>query len=119
MTDPVLTTSGAVLLKAGKNVSNDVSGATVVQFINDAEGYVNAVSGVQWTEIIGTVNSGGVFLLNQIVSSLAAIDAVAYDPSGYTSRVEAEDIINVLAYKAELGINQLREGGTTKFLKTA
>lgn len=36
------------------------------------------------------------FLLNDICSSFVAIEAISYDMSGYTSRIEAEDMINIL-----------------------
>jgi len=96
--------SGAVLAKAGVNVSsNTISGAFLAggelyidNYINQAECYINNISRKNWIDIYSTLNVDVKLILEEACSNLAAIYAIQYDMSGYTSRVEAEDMINVL-----------------------
>ena len=113
---PIMTTSGAVLIKAGKNVSNDVSGATVVQFINEAESLVNNLSRVNYSNTYTSLDADLRSTLDEVVSSLAAISSIIYDMSGYTSRYEAETMLDVLRDAALRGLSLLRDKQHTDFL---
>jgi hypothetical protein len=55
-------------------------------------------------------------LLTDCAANLAAIYVITYDMSGYTSRTEAEDIINVLRDAALRQIALLREKKDQDFL---
>ncbi len=55
-------------------------------------------------------------LLTEVASNLAAIYAVMYDMSGYSSRIEAEDMINILRDAALRGLSLLREQPQKTFL---
>jgi len=55
-------------------------------------------------------------LLTDIASNLAAIYVICYDMSGYTSRVEAEDLINVLRDAALRGLAIIKEKKDQDFL---
>lgn len=56
------------------------------------------------------------YILSDVTSSLAAISAIEYDMSGFTSRVEAEDMINVLRDSALRGLAILRDKKNQDFL---
>ena len=55
-------------------------------------------------------------LLTEVASNIAAIYAITYDLSGFTSRVEAEDMINILRDAALRGLAVLRDKKAQEFL---
>lgn len=88
--------SGACVVKAGANVAATINTQYVDYFIPQAEAYLNVLSRKNWNTVYATLDSDTKKILEEAVSNLAAIYAIQYDMSGYTSRVEAEDMINVL-----------------------
>lgn len=95
--------SGAALKKAGLNVNASLSAGTILlsgsnfivdTWINDAESIINASTKKNWTTAYGTLNVAVKDILRDAAASLAAINCVAYDPSGYTSREEATLIMD-------------------------
>ena len=55
-------------------------------------------------------------ILREVASNIAAIYAITYDMSGFTSRLEAEDMINVLRDAALRGLSILRDQNVKNFL---
>lgn len=94
--------SGAMLLKAGKNVSSDISVSDTKcnSFINEAECYVIGATKTNWIDTYATLNADKKLILQEAVSNLAGIYAISYDMSGFTSRAEAELMISVLYRRA-------------------
>ncbi len=87
--------------KAGANASSTGSNESLVSdFVLQAESFVNVSTKKNWTDIYSTLNDDVKFILNQIVSNLAAIDIITHDMAGYSSRVEAETMINT--YREEV-----------------
>jgi len=100
-----LCTSGAIVTKAGANVSSTAaaSAAILEQFCDEAEGRICAETRYDWVANIGSIGTNFKPALADACSSLAAVKLIAYDMSGYTGRGEAEDMINInfdLAQKA-------------------
>jgi len=58
-------------------------------------------------------------ILRMICSDYIAIQGISYDMSGYTSRVEAEDIINILRDSMLRGLGILRVQATQDFIDGA
>ena len=58
------------------------------------------------------------YLLSEVTSDIAAIYAIEYDLSGFTTRTEAEDMINILRDAALRGLSILRDKKTQTFLMT-
>ena len=92
--------SGAVLLKAGAGVSSNFTGgngeANLVPLINQAEAYVNVLTRYDWIGNWTSLDAQDKLLLEQAASDLAAIYAIQYDMSGYTNRLEAQTMLDVL-----------------------
>ncbi len=91
----VLTTEAEIDQKTGANVS-----VAYTQTMKDlAEkrflAYIGSISRYNWADNIPTNNDVKAYL-SDILSSLIAIEAITYDMSGYTSRTEAENMINGL-----------------------
>lgn len=112
-------------MKAGKYVSEDLSisgahgmsaDAAINQFIAEAESTVNILTGINYSDSFSTLNTDKRAILSEVVSNLAAIECVKYDPSSYPSRIIAEDTIVVLRDAALRGLSLLRDKNQTDFL---
>ena len=104
-----LAISGNVIIKAGANVSSSITNDTWDGYIEEAEALVSQISRYDWVANYATIQTNFKPLLREVVSDIAAIYAITYDMSGYTSRIEAEDIINVLRDAALRGLSLLRD----------
>lgn len=109
--------SGAVLAKAGKNVSSEVvSGSLLVgtdiyvdNYIKQAENLINTMSRVDWIAAFAGLSASTKLLLEQVCSDLAAMYAIQYDMGGYTTRTEAETMLDVLRDSSLRGLSLLRD----------
>ncbi len=108
-----------ILLRVGTNASATVKAAGWFDtIIIDVEGFINCATRFDWSTadaasaLTATVRN----ILIDTGASLAAIIGITWDMSGYTSRIEAEDMINVLRDIALRNISVLRDKKTQKFL---
>ena len=111
--------SGAVVRKAGANVATTIPELAFDEWISGAEAYINVATGKNWSDVYTTLNADVKHILSDTAANLAGANAVTYDMSGYTSRIEAEDIINVLLFRANQNIKILKEMGSKKFMSEA
>lgn len=115
-----LCTSGACLLKAGKKVSSDFTGtgadAKWTTLINQAEAYLNMVTRYDWVGNYSTLDAENKKVLEMTCSDLAGSYAIVYDASGYTSRYEAELILDLLRDRISDAIKLLTNKVHTDFL---
>ena len=114
-------TSGAVVLKAGKNMSSDISGAAITTFINQAENFINGMMRIDYisgAKTFSSLNANKQKLLEEAASNIAATYAIQYDMSGYTSRYEAEIMLDVLRDRANAAIELLKGKETTAFMES-
>ena len=107
-----LTTSAACLAKAGKNCvfwTEATSAAFMLKYCNDAENYLNTLTRYDWVTNIASVGAQFSGALSDIISSLVAMNMINYDMSGYTSRAEAQTMLDVLWNNAQIGIKELQK----------
>lgn len=97
-----LCSSGAIVIKAGKNVDTtaSTSGAILEQYSNEAEADVNTLTGYDWVSNYANIGANYKQALASACSNLAGSYLIWYDPSGYTSRGEAQDMTNILHDRA-------------------
>ena len=94
-----LCTSGAAIAKAGANANSDIivydgtNKNIMDEWSNQAEGFLNAETRYDWIASSGTANFTAA--LSDVVSSKVANNIIAYDMSGYTSRAEAQTMLDV------------------------
>lgn len=112
-----LTTSQAILYKAGANVSTtaSTSGAILQKISDQAEAVVVAKSRYDWVTNYASVISSFKPILDDAVSSYGAILLIEYDMSGYTSNGEAVTMVNILRDTFERNMAILREKETQDF----
>jgi len=104
-----LATSGAVVFKAGANVSTAFTEAQYDYAILQSEATINSMTRYNWIDEYPTLSADVKYILEETVTNLAAVYLINYDMSGYTSRGEAESMINVLRDAAIRGITTLTD----------
>ena len=67
----------------------------------------------------GKIGSSAKFLLNDVASSIVAVQAITYDMTGFPSRIVAEDMINVNRDTALRGLSLLRDKATQDWINDA
>jgi hypothetical protein len=93
----IFATTAEVSRKAGANASTTSNvEAYINDFITQAESEINAATRYNWSDAYTGLNVDVKGILKQAASNLAAIYVIQFDMSGFTSRGEAESMINVL-----------------------
>lgn len=93
--------------------------AYINDYMTQAESLINAVCRYNFSDNYATINVDFRGLLKEVASNLAAISVIQYDMSGYTSRIEAEDMINVLRDSVMRGLSLLRDKKVQDFINDA
>lgn len=127
MVATIFTTSMAAIAKAGRNVSDMISGGDVSigsdfavdVWIKEAESVINSITRFNWSDEYSNLNADTRYILDDVASSLAAMKCINYDMSGYTSRNEANLMLNVLRDNANRGIELLKEAEVKVFVDEA
>ena len=113
-----LCSSGAAIHKAGKNCH--ISGALLAEeFIQQAESFVSAQSRIDWSGAYAALNKDVKYILEDHVSCLAGMMIINWDMSGYTSRLEAQTMLDVLDERFKKTGDLLKEKIATDFIKAA
>jgi len=117
----ILTTSAAIIRKAGANASSTItaSGAAIQNWCDQSEGLVNVTTRFNWNDSYSTLNVDVKGILDQVTSDIAAMYLIQYDMSGYTSRYEAETMLDVLRDSALRGLSVLRDFKQQTFIQGA
>lgn len=106
-----LCTSGAIINKAGVNANSTAiaSGALLSQISDEVEGEINALTHYDWVDNYASVKTNFKPILAAMASSLGGLKVIAYDPSGYTSRYEAQLISDILLDDYTRGLAALKD----------
>lgn len=116
----IFATTAEVERKAGANVSaTSKAEAYVNQYMTEVESFINIATRTNWSDSYSGLNVDVKGLLKETASNLAAIYAIQYDMSGFTSRIEAEDMINILRDAALRNISILRDRKQIDFVEGA
>jgi len=116
----IFATTTEVQRKAGANASaTSKAEAYVNDYMTQAESLINSMTRHNWSDEYATLNADVKGVLKEVASNIAAIYVIMYDMSGFTSRIEAEDMINILRDGALRGLSVLRDKKTQTFLEGA
>ena len=116
----IFCTTAQVEQKAGAGASAvSKAEAYTNDYVNQAESTINVACRYNFSDNYATLNDDVKKILQDIASCLAAIYVISYDMSGYDSRTEAEDLINILRDAALRGISILRDKKQQEFIKEA
>ena len=93
-----LSLSGAAITKAGINANSIIvlSGAALCRWSDQAEGVLNTATRYDWVANYTTVGINFKPILDDVISDMVAMKIINYDMSGYTSRLEATTMLDVL-----------------------
>lgn len=109
--------NGDVEKKSGLNGNSTADGESYTNvYIKMAEGNICAQSCYDWVANYASVSTIGKEFLRDVVSSLAAIYVITYDMKGYTSRTEAQTMLDVNWSIVAEGINLLRDNRWKDFV---
>ena len=113
----IFCTNGDVEHKAGANASavSKAEGYTN-DYIMMVESVINATCRYNFSDDYAALNVDVKGILRDVASNLAAIYVIMYDMSGFASRIEAEDMINVLRDAALRGLSILRDKKVQDFI---
>lgn len=103
-------------LKAGAGNNSVMSGAFATTLIGEAEGFICAAARYDFVGLSGSTSLIGKEFLRDVCSSLAAVKMINYQMSGYTSRTEAQTMLDVNYSTAVEGINLLRDDKFRDFI---
>jgi len=118
----IYATTAEIQAAAGANASatSKAEGYTNA-YVLLAEGTINAVCRRQFAATaaaFAALPTAGKKILSETAACLAAIMVIQYDMSGFTSRAEAEDMINILRDTALRNLAILRDKKTQQFIMT-
>ena len=115
-----MTTEAEIIQKAGAG-KDAAFGTTEMTAANlQGESMINCVTRHNYSDdVTAGINVDIKGILSDVASSFAAIQAITYNMAGYTSRIEAEDMINVLRDGMLRGLNILRDKEVQRFINGA
>jgi len=109
-----------VLKKAGAGVSVISSAeAYTNEYITQAESYINCMCRHNFTDTYAALNDDVKFVLKEAASNLAAIYAIMYDFTGYPSRVDAENKIQMCWLRMKHCLRVLKDQKVITFINNA
>ena len=116
----IFATTAEVSRKAGANASSTSNAeAYINQYITEAESLINIATRYNWSDVYATLNDDTRGLLKQIAGDLAAIYVINFDMSGFTSRAEAQTMMDILLNNAQRGMSLLRDKKIKAFIDEA
>lgn len=116
----IFATTAEVQRKAGVGASaTSKAEAYVNDYMTQVESMINTVCRFNFSDAYSGLNADVKGLLKEAASNFAAIYVIIYDMSGYTTRIEAEDMINVLRDAGLRALALLRDKKASDFMRNA
>ena len=116
----IFATTAEVQRKSGASAST-VSNveAYIDDYMTQAESFINVKTKKNWSDDYAGLNVDVKGILKRAAASLAAIDVIIFDMSGFTSRAEARLMINVLKWESDIAISELEKKDQQDFMVAA
>lgn len=115
----IFATSDEILTKAGANYSTGVTEARINALCLQAEGYINVVTQKNFSDAYGALNADVKSLLGMVESDIVAAYIISYNMSGYTSRAEAQTMLDLLWASASRGLAVLKQQANRDWMVSA
>ena len=116
----IFATTAEVSRKAGANASaTSNTEAYINDYMTQAESVINNMCRYNFSDNYATLNVDVKNILKEAASNLAAIYVIQFDMSGFTSRTEAENMVNILRDAALRNISILRDKKVVDFINGA
>ena len=115
----IFATSDEILVRAGENYDTSITEARINDLAAQSESVINAMTRYNWSDAYSTLNADVKRILSETSACLAANAIIAFNMSGFTSRIEAEDMINVNRDTALRNLSILRDKKVQRFMQEA
>ena len=113
----VFATTTECTRKAGSGASaTAIAEAFVNDFIAQAESVINTMTRFNWSDVYTGLDADNRDILKLAATNLTAIYIIQYDMSGFTTRSEAESMINVLRDGFLMAVSLLRDKKVKVFI---
>ena len=107
-----------VEMKAGFGVcATAITASYVGEYLNEAESYINCVCRYNFSSAYGSLTDDTRGVLREAATNLAAIYAINYSLKGFSSRIEAEDKVNILRDAGLRGVDTLKDKKVSDFIR--
>jgi len=117
---PTFATTTEVQRKSGAHASIVSNTATYIDdYLEQAESLINAQTRTNWTDLYAGLNADVKGILKMAASAWAAMKVINYDMSGYSSRVEAETMLDVLRDEFVQCMKTLDDANVRQFVEDA
>ncbi len=116
----IFATTAEVSRKAGANASSTSNAeAYINHFMTEAESQINVETKYNWSDAYAGLDVDVKGILKRAASNLAAMDVINYDHSGFTSRQEVLNMLNVLINAYNHAISELKKVQDRDFMLNA
>lgn len=115
----IFATSDEILVKAGENYDNSITEARINALCLQVESHINCVCRYNFSDQYASLNADVKGILSEVASNLVAIYIISFNMVGYTTRYEAESMVNILRDAALRGLAILRDKKTQEFMLDA
>jgi len=107
--------------KAGTNANATAKAVAATDiYVLEVEAMVNVLTRYNWSDAFTAgLNADVSGILKMVTSNLCAMYVIMWDMSGFTSRIEAEDMVNILRDQALQGLSILRDKKNQDFVNGA
>jgi hypothetical protein len=116
----VWTKNADIQAKAGNKANTTAKAVAATDvYVLEVESLVNCICRFNFSNNYAALNADVKNILKGVTSDLCAIYVIQWDMSGYTSRIEAENMVNILRDSALRGLSILRDKKTQDFINGA
>jgi len=116
----IFCTEAEMQFKAGENV--DVTGdieANHNQIAAEVEAYINCLCKHNFSDNYSNLNDDLKKILSEAASNMCAIYLIQYNMAGYTTRIEAENMINMLWARFNQCLELLKDERIIELIKSS
>ena len=116
----VYTKNADIQARAGVN-ANTTSKATAATdvYVLNVESVINAISMYNWSDAYAGLNADVKGILTDTGACMCTIYVIQSDMSGYTSRSEAQTMLDVLTYTVNRNLSILKQIAKRDFINAA
>jgi len=115
----IFATSDEILVRAGENYDTSVTEARINDLAAQSESIINVITRYNWSDAYSGLNADVKRMLSAASACWCANAIIAFNMSGFTSRTEAENIINVNRDEFLRLISVLRDKKAQDFMNGA
>ena len=109
-----------IVARAGNNANTTAKAVAATDvYVLNVESMINAETLFNWSDAYATLNADVKGILTEAGACMCAINVIMWDMSGFTTRSEAEDMINVLWARYWTAIKILKDIKKRDFINGA